>query len=66
MPPCRDVLSPSDEDLLDALLAVVRSETLRKLRGAEMVVAKGDVEGDAIYAAVLTMMLLVRRHRDTL
>lgn len=53
----------SDDQILDALLAVVRSETMRRLRGLEPIVATGDTEGDAIRAATLTMLLLVRRHR---
>jgi hypothetical protein len=56
---------PTDEELLDAVLAVVRAETLRQLHGLQPSVAVGALEGDAIRAASLTMLLLVRRKRET-
>lgn len=55
-------LQLTDEDLLDDLLKVVKTVALRELRG-ERPEVPDDVEGEAIRAASLTMMLLVMRKR---
>ena len=56
--------APTEAEVLDALLAVVRTETISYLRGHASTVALEDDEGVAVRACVLTMVLLVRRHLE--